>query len=50
MTGNKLSADGRLRMKTMTATNDGFQIAEVDLKLRARDLVRHTNKVARPSI
>ena len=34
MTGNKLSADGRLRMKTMTGTNDGFQIAEVDLKLR----------------
>lgn len=34
MTGNKLSADGRLRMKTMTGTNDGFKIAEVDLKLR----------------
>jgi len=34
MTGNKLSSDGRLRMKTMTDTNDGFKIAEVDLKLR----------------
>ena len=34
MTGYKLSDDGKLRMKTMTETNDGFQIAEVDLKLR----------------
>lgn len=34
MTGNKLSADGRLRMKTMCETNDGFQISEVDLQLR----------------
>ena len=34
MTGNKLSSDGRLRMKTMADTNDGFKIAEVDLKLR----------------
>lgn len=34
MTGNKLSSDGKLRMKTMTDTNDGFKIAEVDLKLR----------------
>ncbi len=34
MTGNKLSADARLRMKTMCATNNGFEIAETDLKLR----------------
>jgi len=34
MSGNKLSEDGRSRMKTMTSTNDGFKIAEVDLKLR----------------
>jgi ATP-dependent DNA helicase RecG len=34
ITGKKLSADGKTRMETMTATNDGFQIAEVDLKLR----------------
>ncbi|MBL4592750.1 MAG: ATP-dependent DNA helicase RecG, partial [Flavobacteriales bacterium] len=34
MTGNKLSADGRLRMDTMVKTNDGFEISEVDLKLR----------------
>ncbi len=34
MTGHKLSSDSKLRMQTMTATNDGFKIAEVDLKLR----------------
>src|SRR5688572_30035895 len=34
MTGHKLSADTRLRMETMTRTNDGFEISEVDLKLR----------------
>lgn len=34
MTGHKISATGRKRLKTMVQTNDGFQIAEVDLKLR----------------
>ncbi len=34
MSGNKLSAEARLRMQIMTATNDGFRIAEEDLKLR----------------
>ena len=34
MTGEKLSADGRKRMETMVRTNDGFEVAEVDLKLR----------------
>lgn len=34
MTGNKLSKDAILRLDTMCSTNDGFQIAEVDLKLR----------------
>jgi ATP-dependent DNA helicase RecG len=34
MTGNKLSKEGKLRMETMERTNDGFEIAEVDLKLR----------------
>ena len=34
MTSFKLSAEGRLRMNTMVRTNDGFEIAEVDLKLR----------------
>ncbi len=34
MTGHKLSNDSKTRMETMCATNDGFEIAEVDLKLR----------------
>ena len=40
MTGNKLTKDAKLRMETMTNTNDGFEVAEVDLKLRgAGDLM-----------
>lgn len=34
MTSYKLSEDSKVRMETMTRTNDGFEIAEVDLKLR----------------
>lgn len=34
MTSYKLSNDSKTRMETMVATNDGFEIAEVDLKLR----------------
>jgi ATP-dependent DNA helicase RecG len=34
MTSHKLSSDSNTRMETMCATNDGFEIAEVDLKLR----------------
>lgn len=34
MTSFKLSSDSKTRLETMTRTNDGFEIAEVDLKLR----------------
>ncbi len=34
MTSHKLSNDSKVRLETMTRTNDGFEIAEVDLKLR----------------
>ena len=34
MTSHKIGADSKTRMETMVATNDGFEIAEVDLKLR----------------
>lgn len=34
MTSYKLGADSKLRMETMVKTNDGFEISEVDLKLR----------------
>jgi ATP-dependent DNA helicase RecG len=34
MTGDKLSKDTLKRLETMVRTNDGFEIAEVDLQLR----------------
>jgi len=34
MTGNKLSNDTKVRMDAMCKTNDGFEISEIDLKLR----------------
>jgi ATP-dependent DNA helicase RecG len=34
MSSHKLSSEANTRLETMTATNDGFKIAEVDLKLR----------------
>ncbi len=34
MTSYKLSNDSKTRLETMVRTNDGFEIAEVDLKLR----------------
>ena len=34
MSGDKVSKESRTRMETMVRTNDGFEIAEVDLELR----------------
>ncbi len=34
MTSHKLTNDGKKRIETMVGTNDGFEIAEADLKLR----------------
>jgi ATP-dependent DNA helicase RecG len=34
MTSFKLNTEGKTRIETMVRTNDGFEIAEVDLKLR----------------
>lgn len=34
MTGDKLSNDTKVRMEAMCKTNDGFEISEIDLKLR----------------
>jgi len=48
MTGNKLSSEGRLRMKTMTSTNDGFEVAEVDLKLRGPGDLQGTQQSGTP--
>jgi len=34
MTSYKLSAEGKKRLETMVRTNDGFEIADVDMQLR----------------
>ncbi len=34
MSGDKLTSDGRARLRAMVETGDGFQLAELDLKLR----------------
>ena len=34
MSSNKPSVDAKIRLETMVSTNDGFEIAEADLKLR----------------
>jgi len=34
MSSHKLTSEAKTRLETMTRTNDGFEIAEVDLKLR----------------
>jgi ATP-dependent DNA helicase RecG len=34
MTGHKITSEGRVRIETMVRTNDGFEIADVDLKQR----------------
>jgi ATP-dependent DNA helicase RecG len=34
MTSHKLTADARIRLETMVRTSDGFEIADVDLRLR----------------
>lgn len=34
MSGDKLSADSKVRLETMVKTNNGFEISETDLKLR----------------
>ncbi len=34
MTGFKLSKDSRIRIETMVKTNNGFEIADIDMKLR----------------
>ena len=34
MTDDKLNKESRMRIKTMTETNDGFRISEVDMQLR----------------
>lgn len=44
MTGDKLSKEGRQRVQTMCATNNGFEIADADLKLRGAGNIEGTQQ------
>ncbi|MEZ4967137.1 MAG: ATP-dependent DNA helicase RecG [Saprospiraceae bacterium] len=44
MTSFKLSAEGRERIQTMVRTNDGFEIAEADLRLRGPGNIEGTQQ------
>jgi ATP-dependent DNA helicase RecG len=44
LTAQKLTAEARERMKTMIATNNGFQIAEKDLELRGPGEIEGTRQ------
>jgi ATP-dependent DNA helicase RecG len=44
LTGPKLGTEARERLKTMTATNDGFKIAEKDLELRGPGEIEGTRQ------
>ena len=48
MSGYKLSEDGRKRLETMVRTNDGFEIAETDLKLRGPGDIEGTQQSGIP--
>ena len=48
MTGYKLSEEARKRIDTMVSTNDGFEIAEVDLKLRGPGDIEGTQQSGIP--
>ncbi|MEI6311658.1 MAG: ATP-dependent DNA helicase RecG [Bacteroidota bacterium] len=44
MSGNKLGAESRQRLKIMCDTNDGFEISEFDLKLRGPGDIQGTQQ------
>ncbi len=48
MTSYKLSSDAKTRIKTMTDTNDGFKIADVDMKLRGHGNIEGTQQSGIP--
>jgi len=48
MSGYKLSDEGKKRLETMVRTNDGFEIAEVDLKLRGPGDIEGTQQSGVP--
>ena len=48
MSSHKLSKDGRTRIETMVRTSDGFDISEVDLKLRGPGAMDGTQQSGLP--
>jgi ATP-dependent DNA helicase RecG len=50
MTGEKLGNDARERIGTMVRTNDGFEIAEVDLRLRGPGDLMGTQQSGLPAL
>ena len=48
MTGYALSQEAKTRMETMVRTNDGFEIAEVDMKLRGPGDIQGTQQSGTP--
>ncbi|MCQ2960452.1 MAG: ATP-dependent DNA helicase RecG [Bacteroidales bacterium] len=48
MAGNKLSQDGQTRLQTMVETTDGFQLAEIDMKLRGPGDIEGTQQSGLP--
>lgn len=48
MTSNKLTKEAKKRIETMVATNDGFEIAEADLKLRGPGDIEGTQQSGVP--
>jgi ATP-dependent DNA helicase RecG len=44
MSGDKLSKEGRARLDAMCQTNDGFQLSELDLKLRGAGDIHGTQQ------
>jgi ATP-dependent DNA helicase RecG len=44
MTSHKLSHEGKIRLDTMVRTNNGFEIAEIDLQLRGPGNIEGTQQ------
>jgi ATP-dependent DNA helicase RecG len=44
MSGMKLSPDAKIRLDTMVRTQDGFEIAEIDLQLRGPGNIEGTQQ------